>query len=134
MSSLRQFFRFKEAAAHHNPIAELSFRAAKNFADLAIVSSSIPSQPAALGARDQAMLSCSMRLGWVSELVSLRMHQINFPAVPAARAQKSAPCLWQWARVKLDSYLNTNRVQITQGQIESVHLHQSVRRAVKPRL
>ena len=80
-----------------------------------------PDPAEALGARDQAMLELLYATGLrVSELVSLRMHQINFQGnyltVKGKGAKVRAVPFGQWARVKLDSYLNADRAKLLKGK------------------
>ena len=74
-----------------------------------------------LGARDQAMFELLYASGLrVSELVTLRLHELNFQAnyltVKGKGAKVRAVPFGQWAREKLNSYLNTGRPRLLHGK------------------
>ncbi|HSK29992.1 MAG TPA: site-specific tyrosine recombinase XerD [Candidatus Limnocylindria bacterium] len=75
-----------------------------------------------LGARDQAMLELLYATGLrVSELVTLRLHQVNFQGnyltVKGKGAKVRAVPFGQWALEKLLVYLNADRPRLLKGRM-----------------
>ena len=127
--TLRRLLRFLEGEGllTTNPIPELLLARAAKKLPQTLSGDDIrklihyPDPAEALGARDQAMLELLYATGLrVSELVSLRMHQINFQGnyltVKGKGSKVRAVPFGQWARVKLDSYLNTDRAKLLKGK------------------
>lgn len=81
-----------------------------------------PDSSAVLGARDQAMLELLYASGLrVSELVTLKTHEVNFQGnyvtVKGKGAKVRAVPFGQWARDKLSNYLNAVRPRMLHGKI-----------------
>ena len=128
--TLRRLFRFLEGEEliTTNPIPELLLARAAKKLPLTLSGDDIqklidqPNPTEALGARDQAMLELLYATGLrVSELVSLRMHQVNFQGnyltIKGKGAKVRAVPFGQWARVKLDSYLSAGRSKLLKGKL-----------------
>jgi integrase/recombinase XerD len=128
--TLRRLFRFLEGEGliSTNPIPELLLARGAKKLPQTLSGDDIrklihqPDSTEPLGARDQAMLELLYATGLrVSELVSLRMHQVNFQGnyltVKGKGAKVRAVPFGQWARAKLDSYLNADRAKLLKGKL-----------------
>ena len=127
--TVRRLFRFLEGEEliSANPIPELLLAGGARKLPQTLSGDDIrklihqPNSAEALGSRDQTMLELLYATGLrVSELVSLRIQQVNFQGnyltVKGKGAKVRAVPFGQWARAKLDAYLDADRAKLLKGK------------------
>jgi integrase/recombinase XerD len=127
--TLRRFYRFleTEGVITENPVPALQRNASARKLPQTLSADDVrkllaqPDPLESLGARDQAMLELLYATGLrVSELISLRVHQVNFQGdfltVKGKGSKVRAVPFGKWARQKLLAYMNDVRTRMLKGK------------------
>jgi integrase/recombinase XerD len=127
--TLRRFYRFleTEGVITESPLPALQRSAGARKLPQTLSADDVrkllaqPDPLQSLGVRDQAMLELLYATGLrVSELLSLRLHQVNFQGdfliVKGKGSKVRAVPFGQWARQKLLAYMNNVRARLLKGK------------------
>jgi integrase/recombinase XerD len=127
--TLRRFYRFLETerVITENPVPALQRNAGSRKLPQTLSADDVrkllaqPDPLESLGVRDQAMLELLYATGLrVSELTSLRVHQVNFQGdfltVKGKGSKVRAVPFGKWARQKLLAYMNDVRARLLKGK------------------